>query len=311
MGYRRVMFRLAHISDPHLGPLPALSRSDWFTKRIFGFLNWKGNRKRHLSADWLSGLLEDLARHEPDHIAVTGDLTNLAMAEEFEQTRRWLEELGPPDRVSVIPGNHDAYVPGAFARHSPLWQPYMTGDECGGAGGFPYLRRRNGTALIGTSTAVAMPPWLAGGLFGRAQAARLRKLLADPVIANDFRILLIHHPPQRRGAAPQKRLFDALRVRRAVRAAGVDLILHGHTHLATQDMLDGPTGPVPVICVPSASNGPGSFRPAARYNLFEISNDGGNALCHWTERGFDSVSGELTTFRDRELIVRKSANSPS
>ena len=58
---------------------------------------------------------------EPDHIAVTGDLVNLALDDEVEAARGWLETVGPPDLVSVVPGNHDAYVPGALARVRKAW----------------------------------------------------------------------------------------------------------------------------------------------------------------------------------------------
>ena len=64
-----------------------------------------------MTAETLDRLVDDLRAQKPDHIAVTGDLTNIAMREEFENARLWLEELGPPDRVTAIPGNHDAYVP--------------------------------------------------------------------------------------------------------------------------------------------------------------------------------------------------------
>ena len=299
------MFRLAHISDPHLGPLPRLSPADWLTKRIIGFLNWQGNRAHHHSSNWLDRMQDDLIAQNPDHIVVTGDLTNLAMAEEFSRSRTWLETLGTPDRVSVIPGNHDAYVPGALGRHAHHWSAFMTGDAGGDALHFPYLRRRSGVSIVGVSTAVAMPPWLAGGLVGKVQIRRLRDMLSDPAIAADFRIVLIHHPPQMHGAAPQKRLFDAERFRDVIRETGADLILHGHTHLATRADLDGPDGPVPVISVPSASNGPGGFRPAARYNVFDISREGTELLCHWSERGFDPVKGDLRTFRDQEPIARR------
>lgn len=296
------MFRLAHISDPHLGPLPPLSRSDYFNKRIIGFLNWKGNRKHHMTAEWLDRLTGDLQTRAPDHIAVTGDLTNLAMKQEFAAGRAWLETLGPAERVSVVPGNHDAYIPGAFSRHGRQWAPYMVGDDAGDRLRFPYLRRREGVALIGISTAVAMPPLLAGGILGRGQSRRLRRMLEDPALADHFKVVMIHHPPHKGATLRQKALYDAARFRRAIRDAGADLILHGHTHLATFAHIPGPNGQVPVICVPAASNAPGILVTPARYNLFEITRTGGSWKCNWTERGFDPSSGDLVSFRDREPI---------
>ena len=77
------MFRLAHISDVHLGPLPALSLMELASKRITGFVNWHRNRRRHLFANTLDLLMSDLQRRDPDHLAVTGDLVNLAAAVEM------------------------------------------------------------------------------------------------------------------------------------------------------------------------------------------------------------------------------------
>ena len=72
------MFRLAHISDVHLGPLPALTFLELFSKRITGFVNWHRNRRRHLFANTLDIVLDDIERRDPDHLAITGDLVNLA-----------------------------------------------------------------------------------------------------------------------------------------------------------------------------------------------------------------------------------------
>jgi len=306
MRYRQPMFRLVHISDPHLGPVPDFEFRDYFNKRIFGLLNWKGNRNRFMSARWREELIAEFQKVRPDHIAVTGDVTNLALRLEFLRGRDWLQSLGASGDVSVIPGNHDAYIAGAFARYGDAWAPFMSGDETPGTVAFPYLRRRDGVALIGTTTAVAMPPLLAGGLFGRGQAKRLHAMLSDPALAGDFKIVMIHHPPHSGATARRRSLFDARVFRRAIRSVGADLILHGHTHLPTFAELEGPYGPVPVIGVAAASNGPGASRPAGRYNLFEIERTDGTGeaawTCRWTERGFNSVSGDLVTFRDRASI---------
>lgn len=288
MRYRQPMFRLVHISDPHLGPVPDLRFDDYFNKRIIGFLNWKGNRKHHMGGDWLARLIADFQQNNPDHIAVTGDVTNLALQEEYLQGRNWLASLGSGHDVSVIPGNHDAYIKGALKRHQAVWSAFMSGDEAlPGEIAFPFLRRRDGVALIGTSTGVAMPPVLSGGLFGRKQADRLGTMLSDPAIADDFKIVMIHHPPHLGATFIQKSLFDAHLVRRVIKATGADLILHGHTHLASRASVPGPNDPVPVIGVSAASNGTGTLYPPARYNLFEIErSDDGGWSCHWTERGF-------------------------
>src|SRR5690606_28335420 len=118
---RRGMFRLAHISDVHLGPLPALTFLELFSKRITGFVNWHRNRRRHLFTNTLDVVLDDIERQAPDHLAITGDLVNLASSLEIAAVRRWLPEAGPPEDVSLVPGNHDAYVRGAYEKATRAW----------------------------------------------------------------------------------------------------------------------------------------------------------------------------------------------
>src|SRR5690606_38749053 len=145
-----MMFRLAHISDVHLGPLPDVTYRDLASKRMVGYVNWQRNR-RHLMHDGVVGsIVDDIGAIAPDHIVVTGDLVNLALDAELDLARQWLQTLGSPDGLSVVPGNHDAYVPGAFDRLCRCWSPWMTGDGADGVDrhSFPFLRVRGDVALI-------------------------------------------------------------------------------------------------------------------------------------------------------------------
>ena len=51
------MFRLAHISDIHLSPLPALSLRELVSKRITGYINWRSNRKGSMTEGTLDTLV--------------------------------------------------------------------------------------------------------------------------------------------------------------------------------------------------------------------------------------------------------------
>lgn len=134
------MIRLAHLSDPHLGPLPAARLRDLLSKRAIGYVNWHRSRARAMTGAWLDGLLNDLQAASPDHIALTGDLVNIALDREISAAADWLETVGKPADVSLVPGNHDAYVQGALKRAKKAWGPYMTGDD-EEKPGFPYVRR--------------------------------------------------------------------------------------------------------------------------------------------------------------------------
>jgi len=250
------MFSLAHLSDPHLAPLPTPSWRELIGKRVTGYINWQRKRRFIHDAEKLEAIVADLKAQAPDHIAVTGDIANIALAAEFRRGRNWLESLGSARDVSLVPGNHDIYVGEAAAFAARQWGPYMHDDE--GAGGFPYVRRRGNVVLIGLSTGVPTAPFLATGWLGAKQLAELAATLNQLSTENFFRVVLIHHPPVTE-AAQHKRLLDAHVLKRVIAAHGADLLLHGHDHLHMINWLEGPKGTrVPAVGVPSASARPGT-----------------------------------------------------
>ncbi len=295
------MFRLAHISDPHLANVPVPTIRQLASKRITGYVNWKRNRVRALFGDTLANLEGDIKAANVDHIAVTGDLVNLSLDEEFAAARIWLETLGTHGDVGVVPGNHDAYVPGALAKARKHWDGYIQGDETPGKHAFPWLRRRGAVALIGVSSAIATAPFLATGKFGNSQGKRLAAMLDRARAERLFRVVLIHHPPVRDAAPSHKRLYGIGRFGKIMAAHGAELVLHGHTHLPQRHHLPGATGPVPVIGVPAASQAAGGHKPAAAWNLFEIDGESGAWSCTLTERGIAGATGQIAV-RSRMVL---------
>jgi 3',5'-cyclic AMP phosphodiesterase CpdA len=271
------MFRLAHLSDLHIGPLPKPAVRDLLNKRLTGFLNWQRGRRAHHSMAVLDRLLVDIARALPDHVAVTGDLVNIGLAAEYPPARAVLGRIGEPGHVSLVPGNHDAYMRQTVPQIVLQWRPWFLGDgvdETDGGYAFPYLRRRGPVALIGVNSGVPSPAFFATGFVGARQIAALEDMLEDTRREGLARVVMIHHPPFDIGF--QKRLndFDALAA--ALRRHGAELVLHGHTHKGTTHHLDGPDRPIPVIGVPSASaRADGTAEPAA-WNLVTIDGGPGN-----------------------------------
>ena len=214
-------FTLAHLSDPHLPPLPAPRLADLASKRALGYLNWTRNRHKFHRRDVLDTLASDLQTQTPDHVAVTGDFVNLALEAEFAPARTWLESVGTPDRVTIIPGNHDAYVRATQHRFAETFANYLRGDDASN-GTFPFVRRRGPLALIGVSSAVPTPPLMATGWLGQSQLDALDHVLAQLSTGQVFRVLLIHHPLRSKSRA--KRLTDfaatACAVETARRGAG-------------------------------------------------------------------------------------------
>jgi len=293
------MFTLAHLSDPHIPPLPEASPLELIGKRITGYMNWKLRRGAHHSRQVLDVLTRDLLAHEPDHIAVTGDLANLSLAPEFSTGRKFLQSLGDGKRVSVIPGNHDAYVRGADKIYLDAWREYLAGDTPG-TYPFPYLRRRGPIALIGLSSAVPTLPFFASGRIGSAQMDRFAAMMDELPREQCFRIALLHHPPA--GKRPKlKELDDAEDFRGAIARLGAELILSGHDHIAAVNEIPGLERPVPVVQVPSASATPGDPRGGGAYNLYRIGGTPGNWNCEMETRGV-TATGAVQTLAKKDLL---------
>jgi len=294
------MFVLAHLSDPHLGPIPTPRLIELINKRGLGLINWYRKRHRHHRADVLDAIVRDMHAQSPDHTAVTGDLVNVSLESEFAAAARWLAQVGTPERVTLVPGNHDAYIrrmAGSAAQH---WREYMRGDD---AAGFPFVRRRGPLAIIGLTTSLPTGPLMATGRLGGEQLARLAEILIALAREPLFRVVLIHHPPIPNRRHYMKRLIDGAMFRAMIAEHGAELILHGHNHEQQIMWLDGPRGRIPAVGVPSASAIISTHDEPAAYNLYRIDGAPGAWQCEMISRGLsDGRAGisELTrqTLRD-------------
>lgn len=263
-------FLLAHLSDPHLGPLPRPTPRDLFGKRLTGWLNWRRGRSATHDMGALAALVADMQDQNPDHIAVTGDVANLGLPAEFAAAQRFLTDLGARDRVSFTPGNHDAYVRACLPELATAFAAW-TSDSPGAGAVYPYRRVRGDVALIGLSSGVPTAPFLASGELGAAQRAAAGQLLDETRAAGLCRVVLIHHPPHRAGASAARGLRDARAFETMIARHGADLILHGHNHRLSVAHVRGPDRkPVPVVGVASASAAGGGRTHRAGYNLFAI-----------------------------------------
>lgn len=274
-------FLFAHLSDLHVAlrttpPIRAL-----LNKRLLGFLAWRMHRRHRYRPEILDLLRADLDRVRPDHVVITGDLTTLALPVEFEETERQLYAFGGPERVSLVPGNHDAYVPLRWAHSWAAWADYMSTEAAGSRPraptdftDFPWVRRRSFVAFIGLSSAVPTKSFLAQGKLGATQLSRLEHELTRLAQEGLFRVILVHHSPIDETIRRRKRLTDAAELRAVVRRAGAELILHGHDHHARAATVSGPNGAVPVLGVAPAAAmpRPGDANSGAQYHVLEIAN---------------------------------------
>ena len=267
---------LAHLSDPHLTRLEHVKATDLMNKRVLGYLSWRRRRRHEHRPEVLDALLADLESIRPDHVAITGDLTHLGTREEFEEVSEWLPRVGSPRRVTVVPGNHDAYTTEPWEGTYSRWAPYMCSDEPpsdgddGGRSIFPSLRVRGDIALIGASSAVPSLPLFATGRVGRDQLEALSHMLRQTGEAGLFRVLLLHHPPVPGSIQWRKRLTDAAELASVIAQQGVELVLHGHAHRANLNWLPTPGGRAPAVGVRSASELSDSPERLAEYHIYRV-----------------------------------------
>jgi len=284
---------IAHISDIHLAPLPKVRPGDLANKRITGYLNWKLKRKNLMSPGAARHLVNHLSAQRPDMSVITGDLVNLALPAETAAVRQWLERLASPEKLCLVPGNHDAYVPGALDAMRGVYGPYASGETLD-ENPYPFVRRIGQVAIIGCSSAIATPPFIAAGCFDDAQAERLAKCLQILGKAGFYRTVLIHHPPNAELARPwRKGLWGAKLFRKTIAEHGAEMVLHGHTHASSIYVIKGPEGNVPVIGVAAASTAPGSASSPARYNLFRIEKLINGWSCTMREFGYQRIGDSI------------------
>jgi len=266
---------IAHLSDVHLAPIAGFTPRHWNVKRALGYANWLRHRRASFDATALERLLADLKAARPDHIALTGDLVNIGLPQEHINALAWLERLGPPERVSVVPGNHDIYARLRSDPGTERWARYMASDEGAPPPShdqrFPYLRRLGRVALIGINSAVPTPPLIAAGRIGQTQLRRLAAHLDALGRSGDFRLVLIHHPPLPGQARRSRGLKDAEELQALLMRHGAELVIHGHNHRAMLSWCVTPQGHAPVVGAPAAALRPTKREaPLARYNLYHI-----------------------------------------
>lgn len=287
-------FILAHCSDPHFASVDHIKKRDFFNKRLFGYLRWKLKRRAEHSDELLTILNKDLQRTKPDHIAITGDLTQLGLPVEFKMAHDWLRTLGTGERVTIVPGNHDTYVKTDWHHTFTHWLDYMRGDlqeeraplETSLDDLFPTLRIRNRIAIIGINTAYPSGPHLATGRIGSNQLKKLEAILKHLSGKRFFRIILIHHPPLPGIVSWRKSLTDSASLRLLLKRHGAELVLSGHTHKAIHGELNSPSGLIPAIGAPSVSSISHKSERLSRYYLYKVISTAGGWQVHLNERLF-------------------------
>lgn len=285
----RTMITVAHLSDPHLLDLAGVTRSRLFrSKRLTGYLTLKLHRMAAHQAHIVEAMVDDINAQRVDHVAITGDITNLALEPEFAFARRIFDRLELSARdISVVPGNHDVYTRGSereqrfvryFAEHITSDLP-VAGPTGHPSGPFPFVRLRGPLAIVGMSTAVARLPLIAAGYAGAEQLQAVAAVLMHPEVRCRTPVVLVHHPLVDLPGwllTFTHGLAEGRRIRRLLeRHVDQAVVLHGHLHdRVHREMRTSRGGTIHHIGATSASMVHRQPHRMAGYNLYRFGDDG-------------------------------------
>ena len=234
------MFTLAHLSDPHIGPIetPRCSRADQQARA----------RADQLVSQAPSPSSSRRARRDRARHARAAAGSHRA----DRRSRQHLARFRIRPRREVARHARQAAGRDAHARQPRCLRearrrvtPRSTGaSTCAGttARAFPFVRRRGPVAIIALTTSLPTGPFMATGRLGGEQLARLAEIL----------IALVARAAVPRGADPSPADPDAPALHEAAdrradvprdhRRARCELMLHGHNHEQQLMWLDGPQG---------------------------------------------------------------------
>jgi 3',5'-cyclic AMP phosphodiesterase CpdA len=253
--------RLFHISDLHFQadiPLSRFPRLGW--RRLVAQTEYRllGRRKRFADVPGtVRRLLGEATAWGADHLLISGDLTAIALPEEFEEARATLSAWS--GRMTIIPGNHDRYTPTAARQQlfEKAFERELVSDLPGSAldGRFPIVKLLGPhAAVIGlTSARVPISPGFAAGWIGKAQRRRLAELLAAPELRARTVFVACHHAPYKASGASDRKthgLLDASQLMAVLKEGKVAGLGHGHIHQRFR--VDKPGQP-PVFCAGSST----------------------------------------------------------
>lgn len=296
-----IHMRIAHLSDPHIFGNESPSLGQLLRgKRLLGGFNWVFQRRRHHLASLFEDMCADLRMQAPDHIAITGDLSNLGLLSEFRATQTLLQKIGiPSSQFSIIPGNHDAYVSDSVKNN--LFFKVFSDCSAQSFDIFPFVHVREDVAFIGVNTAVVCPLVWAYGRIDAAQLDRLAQALHDH--RDRRRVVLLHHPPLPCRHDGLRGLRDREALQAIVQQHGCELILHGHEHRDLFSTLPGPNEPIPVIGVGSATYSDPRADRRARYHMITLRTTpvDGNWIASVETRVQDPATQRFTTFSTKNI----------
>lgn len=231
---------------------------------------------------------------KPDLVVISGDFTQRARTEQFEQAGAFLTRIkAKGHQVLGVPGNHDIPLYDVLRRFfSPLtrFRKYVDETVC------PF-HELEGAAVLGINTARSAT--FKDGKISGEQIAFIRQTFGciDPKVP---RVLVTHHPifalPVG-GGGTGKPIDNQADVLEMIGTLGVDVLLAGHNHRAShQDSADFVTKSTGALVIQAGTAT--STRVRGENQSFNIIEIGGETvtvtLVGWQENDFKN--GEPARF---------------
>ena len=243
----RQPIKLAHITDAHASDLAGIALPSLLGKRTLGYLSWRRKRRHQHSLAVLESITEELLKHQPDLIVITGDLIHIGLHTEMLQLRAWLTQLNDRSQVLLVPGNHDLYREDSHASYAAAWGDLpLFGAAVGPT--WPRVIDFAGVRVIGLCSAYAAPWQKADGRLGEQQLADLERTLEQAGARHT--VVALHHPVTQQGVSKRKALVDADALTALLKKHAVSAVLHGHLH----DNLEYRIGETLCLCTAPASS---------------------------------------------------------
>ena len=224
-----------------------------------------------------------------DLVVISGDFTQRARTEQFEDACRFLTRLKDKGHdVVAVPGNHDVPLYDVLRRFlSPLtrYRRFIDDELC------PFHELKD-AAVLGINTARSLT--FKDGRINDEQVAHIRAVFAK--VRDDVpRILVTHHPlfalPVGDGPELGKAIGRQDLALDAIADAGVDLLLAGHNHRAsTHHAADLVTRAGPALVVQAGTATSTRLRDEEQsFNMIEVAScDVTVTVQAWDGNGFAS-----------------------
>jgi 3',5'-cyclic AMP phosphodiesterase CpdA len=273
------MTRIVHLSDLHFGA---------HDERLVEAVDWQ---------------IDEL---KPDLVVISGDFTQRARTEQFQEACEFLEGLRDRGHeVLGVPGNHDVPLYDVLRRFlSPLarYRRFIDNTLC------PFIELP-GVAVLGINTARSLT--FKDGRINKDQVAFIRETFSRTP-SDAVRILVTHHPlfaltvgdEVERAIGRQEMALDA------IEEAGVDMLLAGHAHHASsQDAGDIVTRAGGVLVVQAGTATSTRVRKQEQsFNTIDLDGDSATITIHaWNGDDFRATDAQRYDWKDGRWVLRKAA----